>query len=335
MKKPLIILTGPTAAGKTALSVRLAQEIRGEIISADSMQVYRGMDIGTAKVTEAEKGGVPHHLIDVLDPREPFSVCAFRRMAKAAVARIHENGHVPILVGGTGFYIQSVLYDIDFDDNAEETTLRETLQQEFDALGAEQMHRRLRAIDPEAAAAIHPNNRKRVLRAIAFYQLTGKKISQHNREQRRRESPYEFLYYVLTMERQALYRRIELRVDRMMADGLLEEVKALRDRGMHADLTSMQGIGYRQIFDYLDGIATIEEAVERIKRETRHFAKRQLTWFRREPDAIWLCAEDFGNDRGRMLKRMKAESAAMLTRCRWRPGSENMGSVSDHTCAEI
>lgn len=323
MKKPLIILTGPTAAGKTALSVRLAQEIGGEIISADSMQVYRGMDIGTAKVTEAEKGGVQHHLIDVLDPREPFNVCEFRRMAKAAVERVYESGHVPILVGGTGFYIQSVLYDIDFDDNAEETTLRERLQQELNTFGEKYMHEKLRAIDPEAAAAIHPNNRKRVLRAIEFYQLTGKKISQHNQEQRKRESPYEFLYYVLTMERQALYRRIELRVDRMMADGLLDEVKTLRDRGMHADLISMQGIGYRQIFDYLDGIATIEEAVERIKRETRHFAKRQLTWFRREPDAIWLCAEDYGNDRGRMLEKVKAESEAMLARCGWHSDSEN------------
>lgn len=306
-KKPLIILAGPTAVGKTALSVELARSIGGEIVSADSMQVYRGMDIGTAKVTEEERCGVPHHLIDILDPKEAFNVCAFSRLAKEAIRKIHEAGNIPILTGGTGFYIQSVLYHVEFQSEASNAALREQLEKEWEKLGAFAMHEKLSAIDPESAALIHPRNRKRVLRAIEFYETTGQTISEHNREQRRRESPYHFLYYVLTMDREALYRRIELRVDRMVREGLIEEVKALRDRGLCAGDISMQGIGYRQIFDYLDGAATLEEAVERIKLETRHFAKRQLTWFKREPDAKWIYVDSHSRERGRILSRMLSE----------------------------
>ena len=312
MKQPLIIIAGPTAVGKTALSVALAKRIGGEIVSADSMQVYRGMDIGTAKVTKEETCGVPHHLIDVLDPKDPFNVMTFRSMVKDAVRGIASRGNVPVLVGGTGFYIQSVLYDVQFEEDASSEELRKELEQEADVLGAEKMHERLRALDPDAAEAIHPNNIKRVIRALEYCLSTGRKISVHNREQRERTSPYSFLFYVLTMDRAALYQRIDLRVDQMMEQGLLAEVKRLRDEGVTSDMVSMQGLGYRQIFDYLEGIATLDEAVERIKRETRHFAKRQLTWFRREPDARWINVSEFGGDRKKILELMTEECLCLL-----------------------
>ena len=312
MKQPLIIIAGPTAVGKTALSVALAKRIGGEIVSADSMQVYRGMDIGTAKVTKEETCGVPHHLIDVLDPKDPFNVMTFRSMVKDAIRGIASRGSVPVLVGGTGFYIQSVLYDVQFEEDASSEELRKELEQEADVLGAEKMHERLRALDPDAAEAIHPNNIKRVVRALEYCLSTGRKISVHNREQRERTSPYSFLFYVLTMDRAALYQRIDLRVDQMMEQGLLAEVKRLRDEGVTSDMVSMQGLGYRQIFDYLEGIATLEEAVERIKRETRHFAKRQLTWFRREPDARWINVSEYGGDRKKILELMTEECLCLL-----------------------
>ena len=300
MKQPLIIIAGPTAVGKTALSVALAKRIGGEIVSADSMQVYRGMDIGTAKVTKEETCGVPHHLIDVLDPKDPFNVMTFRSMVKDAVRGIASRGNVPVLVGGTGFYIQSVLYDVQFEEDASSEELRKELEQEAAVLGAEKMHERLRALDPDAAEAIHPNNIKRVIRALEYCLSTGRKISVHNREQRERTSPYSFLFYVLTMDRAALYQRIDLRVDQMM------------EQGVTSDMVSMQGLGYRQIFDYLEGIATLDEAVERIKRETRHFAKRQLTWFRREPDARWINVSEFGGDRKKILELMTEECLCLL-----------------------
>ena len=312
MKQPLIIIAGPTAVGKTALSVALAKRIGGEIVSADSMQVYRGMDIGTAKVTEEETCGVPHHLIDVLDPKDPFNVMTFRSMVKDAIRGIASRGSVPVLVGGTGFYIQSVLYDVQFEEDASSEELRKKLEQEAAVLGAEKMHERLRALDPEAAEAIHPNNVKRVIRALEYNLSTGRKISVHNREQRERTSPYRFLFYVLTMDRAALYQRIDLRVDQMMEQGLLAEVKRLRDEGVTSDMVSMQGLGYRQIFDYLEGVATLEEAVDRIKRETRHFAKRQLTWFRREPDARWINVSEYGGDRKKILDMMTEESLCLI-----------------------
>ena len=312
MKQPLIIIAGPTAVGKTALSVALAKRIGGEIVSADSMQVYRGMDIGTAKVTKEETCGVPHHLIDVLDPKDPFNVMTFRSMVKDAIRGIASRGSVPVLVGGTGFYIQSVLYDVQFEEDASSEELRKELEQEADVLGAEKMHERLRALDPDAAEAIHPNNIKRVVRALEYCLSTGLKISVHNREQRERTSPYSFLFYVLTMDRAALYQRIDLRVDQMMEQGLLAEVKRLRDEGVTSDMVSMQGLGYRQIFDYLEGIATLDEAVERIKRETRHFAKRQLTWFRREPDARWINVSEYGGDRKKILELMTEECLCLL-----------------------
>ncbi len=287
-KKPIIILTGPTAVGKTALSIALAKAIDGEIISADSMQVYKQMDIGSAKITKDEMEGVPHHLVDVLDPQEGFDVCRFQSMAKEALAGIYERGRVPIVVGGTGFYIQALLYDIDFTETEEDTAYRRELSELARTKGNHALHEMLKQVDPESAEAIHENNVKRVIRALEFYQETGEKISAHNEQQRLHESPYQFCYFVLTDDRKTLYERIDERVDLMLEQGLVAEVQALKEQGCRADMVSMKGLGYKEILAYLDGQISLEEAVYIIKRDTRHFAKRQLTWFRRERDVIWL-----------------------------------------------
>lgn len=283
-KRPLVILTGPTAVGKTALSIALAKNIGGEIISADSMQVYRRMDIGSAKITSEEMAGVPHHLIDVLEPTEEFNVVVFQKLAKQAVSDIYSRGRIPIVVGGTGFYIQALLYDIDFTENDEDTALRQSLEELAKREGPEALYERLRAVDPESCESIHAHNIKRVIRAIEFYEKTGKKISDHNREQRQNESPYQFAYFVLTDDRERLYQRIDDRVELMMAQGLVEEVRALRESGCQKGMVSMQGLGYKEILSCLEGAISLEEAVYLIKRDTRHFAKRQLTWFRREQE---------------------------------------------------
>ncbi len=288
MKKPLLILTGPTAVGKTALSVKAAKEFDGEIISADSMQVYKGMDIGSAKVTSKEMEGVPHHLIDVLEPWEEFHVVRFKQMAKAAMKGIYERGHLPILTGGTGFYIQALLYDIDFTENDADFSYRKKLEALAKERGASYLHSLLQIRDPQAAEEIHENNIKRTIRALEFYEKTGTPISEHNRAEREKESPYRFAYVVLNRERQELYRKIDRRVDQMLADGLLDEVKKLKAMGFTKDMVSMQGLGYKELLAYLDGETDYEEAVRILKRDTRHFAKRQLTWFKREGQADWL-----------------------------------------------
>lgn len=287
-KKPLIIIAGPTAAGKTKASILLAKKINGEIISADSMQVYRYMDIGSAKVTPIEMQGVPHHLISALEPTEEFNVVRFQTMAKAAMDDIFARDRVPILVGGTGFYIQSILYDIDFTENEADTAYRHELEQLAKEQGNELLYQMLMEADPEAAEELHPNNIKRVIRALEYHRLTGQKISEHNQVQRHKSSPYEAYYFVLTMDRAKLYQRIDLRVDLMLEQGLIEEVKKLKAMGLTQNDVSMQGLGYKEILAFLEGEATLEEAIYTIKRDTRHFAKRQLTWFRREPEAIWI-----------------------------------------------
>lgn len=307
MKKPLIILTGPTAVGKTALSIGLAKALNGEIISADSMQVYRHMDIGSAKVTKEEMAGIPHHLIDVLDPGEEFNVTRFQSMAKEAMEGIYSRGHVPIVTGGTGFYIQALLYDIDFKENDGDGKIRSELERLEEEKGSGYLHQMLAEIDPESAAAIHANNRKRVIRAIEYYRLTGEPISLHNRMEREKESPYRFYYYVLDCERSLLYERIDRRVDIMMGQGLVAEVKKLKDMGCARGMVSMQGLGYKEILDYLDGACTLEEAVYILKRDTRHFAKRQITWFKRERDVRWLRLEDFGGDRIKIMEHIIEE----------------------------
>ena len=297
-KRKLIVLTGPTAVGKTKLSIDLAKAVNGEIISADSMQVYKYMDIGSAKIKPEEMCGIKHYLVDCLEPQDPesFNVTRFQQMAKMAMDEIYAKGKVPILVGGTGFYIQSVVYDIDFTDNDADTGYRIMLEQMAEEKGAEFLHDMLKVVDPKAAEDIHCNNTKRVIRALEFFHKTGSPISAHNEAERQKESPYELYYFVLNDDRAKLYHRIDLRVDLMIQEGLVDEVKALLDMGCTREMVSMQGLGYKEIIDYLQGNITLEEAIYIIKRDTRHFAKRQLTWFRRERDVRWINKSDYSSE---------------------------------------
>ncbi|MBD8932055.1 MAG: tRNA (adenosine(37)-N6)-dimethylallyltransferase MiaA [Ruminococcus sp.] len=304
MKKPLVILTGPTAVGKTKASIGLAKAIGGEIISADSMQVYKQMDIGSAKIKPSEMDGIPHYLVDILEPDEEFHVVLFQQMAKQAIQKIYEKGKIPILVGGTGFYIQAVLYDIDFSENEKDTSYREELEKLAQTKGAEYLHDLLREVDEKSAQDIHANNVKRVIRALEYFHQTGEKISEHNEEQRKKVSPYNFSYFVLNDERAHLYEKINLRVDQMINEGLVREVQSLKEKGYTRDMVSMQGLGYKEMLDYLDNKCSLEEAVEIIKRDTRHFAKRQITWFKRESDVTWIDKKEYDYNEERILKAM-------------------------------
>ena len=295
--KPLIILTGPTAVGKTELSISLAKAIGGEIISADSMQVYKYMNIGTAKIRQEEMDGVPHHLIDILEPDVAFNVAMLKELAKKAADEIYERGHIPIVVGGTGFYIQALLYDIDFSEEDSDQHIRSELEQLAAQKGSEYLHDLLREVDPESADQIHHHNVKRVIRALEYYRMHGEKISIHNERERQKQSPYQFLYFVLTHDRQVLYERIERRIDKMIQEGLVEEVDNLLKMGYNRNLVSMQGLGYKEIVPYLMGECTLDEAVYVLKRDTRQLAKRQLTWFRRERDVRWLDKTQFASEK--------------------------------------
>lgn len=296
MKKPLIILTGPTAVGKTNLSIGLAKRIGGEIISADSMQVYRYMDIGTAKIKAVEMESVPHHLIDILDPAEEFNVVQFKKRALKAMAGIYSRGKIPIIVGGTGFYIQALLYDIQFEDSNTDKKYRESLEKIAREQGNEVLHQRLCEVDPVSGEKIHPNNTKRVIRALEFYHETGMPISHHNEMESQRKSPYQFLYFVLNTDRQILYQRINQRVDQMVAAGLVEEVQRLVQMGYSSELVSMQGLGYKEIIPFLKNQYSLETAIDLLKKETRHFAKRQITWFKREKEVIWIEKENYQDE---------------------------------------
>ena len=309
-KRPLVVITGPTAAGKTALSLALASRIGGEIISADSIAVYRHMDIGSAKIRPEETRGIPHHLIDVLEPEEDFHVVLFQQLAKEAMKGIYARGHIPVVVGGTGFYIQALTRDIDFTRAENMESLREDLEAFAREHGAHALHERLRQVDPQSAAAIHENNVKRVIRALEFYEQNRSPISIHNQAQRQQKSPYNLACFVLTAPRPVLYERIDRRVDRMIGEGLIEEVRMLKARGCHKGMVSMQGLGYKEILSYLDGEIGLEEAVRILKRDTRHFAKRQLTWFRREEDVIWVDKSMFDYDEERILEWMLHTLAA-------------------------
>lgn len=288
MKKPMVIIAGPTAVGKTSLSIKLAKKINGSIISADSMQVYRYMDIGSAKVRKEEMQGIRHYLIDELMPQEEFHIYRFQQMANAALEEIYAEGKIPIIAGGTGFYIQALLYQIDFTSEDGDQQFRRKMEQLAEKEGNHALHERLKEIDPVSYDMIHENNRKRVIRALEYYHLNHSPISLHNEQERKKVSPFDFAYFVLTDDRQYLYGRIDLRVDLMMKEGLLDEVKRLSEMGYTKDMVAMQGLGYKQLLAFLDGECSLEEAVYIIKRETRHFAKRQLTWFRRERDCIWI-----------------------------------------------
>lgn len=300
MQKPLVILTGPTAVGKTSLSIRLAKRINAEIISADSMQVYKHMDIGTAKVTPEEMQGVRHYLIDCLNPDEEFNVTIFQQEALKAMEEIRAKGKLPMIVGGTGFYIQSVLYDIDFAREDGNKEYREELYEFARVNGYHALHERLREVDPESALKIEEQNVKRTARALEFFHETGRKISEHNAQEHAKTSPYNFAYFVLNDDRARLYERINARVDLMMEQGLEAEVEALLETGIDRKTTSMQAIGYREIADALDGKCTMDEAREKIKLNTRHFAKRQLTWFRREPEVEMINLPDYLYDQQRV-----------------------------------
>lgn len=300
----LVILTGPTAVGKTDLSIQLAKKINGEIISADSIQVYKGMDIGSAKITKEETDGIPHHLIDILEPKEEFNVHIFKKLATKAINDISSRGKIPIIVGGTGFYIQAVLYDINFDDTETDYEYREYLEQLAKDKGNAFLHDMLKEVDYESATAIHCNNLKRVIRALEYYKQTGKKISEHNEKERENKSPYNFAYFVLNDKRDKLYNRINQRVDIMFDNGLLKEMETLIAKGYTRDLVSMQGIGYKELFNYFDGKTSLDETKELIKKNTRHFAKRQLTWFRREKDVTMLNIDEFNYDRLKVLNEM-------------------------------
>lgn len=307
MKKPMVIIAGPTAVGKTALSVELAKSIKGAVISADSMQVYKYMDIGSAKVTREEMQGIPHYLVDVLMPEEEFNIYRFQQMANEALEKIYSNGQIPILAGGTGFYIQALLYQIDFTQETGDREYRMQLAHFAELHGNHMLHELLREIDPLSYESIHENNRKRVIRALEYYHQNGQPISEHNEKERQKQSPFHFAYFVLTDERSRIYEQIDRRVERMMEQGLLEEVKRLRDMGYTEDMVSMQGLGYKELLHYLNGGYSLEEAVYTIKRETRHFAKRQLTWFRRERDCIWLDKSRYGRESARILEKIKQE----------------------------
>lgn len=294
--KPLIILTGPTAVGKTALSIGLAKAVDGEIISADSMQVYRKMNIGTAKIEPSEMQGVRHHLIDILDPGEEFNVVLFKRYALEAMEDIYSRGKIPVIVGGTGFYIQALLYDIDFEDNDNDMSYREELQRLAAEKGNSHIHDMLSKVDPESAKKIHENNVKRVIRALEFYRKTGMKISEHNETEAQKESPYNFEYFVLNDDRSKLYDRIDRRIDIMLEQGLEAEVRQLVSEGYSRELVSMQGLGYKEIIDYIQGRCSFDEAVYTLKRDTRHFAKRQITWFKREKQVTWVNKNEYDSE---------------------------------------
>ena len=299
--KNLVIITGPTAVGKTDISIKLAKEIDGEIISADSIQVYKGLDVGSAKITEEEMDGVKHYLIDVLDPTEDFDIYTFKKMAEEAIDEIYAKGKTPIIVGGTGFYIQSVLYDIDFEETHVDMQYRKELEELVGLYGNDYIHKMLEEVDPEYAAGIHPNNVKRVIRALEFYHENNIPLSEHNSEQKMNKSPYNFAYYVLNDDREVLYDRINKRVDKMFDNGLVDEVKGL---GLDESSQSMQGIGYKEVLEYLNGNISEDECKELIKKNTRHFAKRQLTWFRHEKVVQMIDYRDFDRDIDKVLEYM-------------------------------
>lgn len=286
MTYPLLVIVGPTAVGKTALSLKIAKQLGGEIVSGDSMQVYRGMDIGTAKVSRTERQEVPHHLIDIVDPDHPFSVAEFQERATEAIRDIASRQKLPILIGGTGLYIQAVTHAYRFSNADADPNVRARWREYVERHGNEALHEALRQVDPESAERLHPNDVRRIIRALEIVERTGKTMTEYHREQER-TSPYDSLWIGLTMERDVLYARINERVDQMIQQGLIEEVNKLRQKGYTLDLVSMQGLGYKEIMMVLEGEWSVEEAVDTIKQRTRRFAKRQFSWFRRIEEIHW------------------------------------------------
>lgn len=295
--KDLFILAGPTAVGKTEISINIAQELRGEIISTDSMQIYKKMDIGSAKIGKDEMKGINHHLIDFLDPSEEFSVAAFSEKAKMEIEGIYERGNLPMLVGGTGLYINSLIYNYSFAGTDRDEAYREYLSNLAEEKGKEFIYQLLRKVDPLSYEKIPSNNLKRVIRALEVYKVSGKPFSSFSQNEDVYNIPYNIFYYVLNMNREELYSRINKRVDIMMKKGLVEEVITLQKEGYTCDMQSMKGIGYKEILYYLNGEISLEKAVDMIKQFSRNYAKRQLTWFRKDPRVVWVDKDEFRDDR--------------------------------------
>ncbi|MCM3113872.1 tRNA (adenosine(37)-N6)-dimethylallyltransferase MiaA [Neobacillus sp. MER 74] len=293
LKQKLLVIIGPTAVGKTKLSIEMAKRYNGEIISGDSMQIYRGMDIGTAKIKPEEMEGIPHHLIDIKEPTENFSVAEFQHLVRAKIDEIVQKGKLPIIAGGTGLYIQSVIYDYQFSDVPGDETYRLMLEERVKEIGNEALYKELMEVDPESASQIHPNNIRRVIRALEIFHLTGKTMQEFQSTQQP-DLLYDTAIIGLTMEREKLYERINYRVDIMVEEGLIEEVKRLYQQGLR-DCQSIQAIGYKEIFTYFDGKMSLEEAIANLKQNSRRYAKRQLTWFRNKMDVVWFDMTDVEN----------------------------------------
>lgn len=297
MKQNLLIIAGPTAVGKTAISVKLAKKLQGEIISADSMQIYKHMDIGSAKISKNEMEGIPHYMIDIVEPWENFSAAEFKTLAEEYISQIASKNKVPILAGGTGLYINSIICNYSFTEANKDDEYRSYLENLSSDRGKEYLYKMLQEIDPITATDLHPNNLKRVIRALEVYKLTGKPFSQYKVDDSQRfDIPYNIYYYVLNMDRAVLYDRINKRVDIMLDSGLIDEVKKLADMGCTVDMQAMKGIGYKEILYYLQGRLTLNEAIDIIKQGSRNYAKRQLTWFRKDPRAKWINKEDFSSE---------------------------------------
>lgn len=311
MKKKLILIAGPTASGKTKSSVLLAKQIGGEIISCDSMQVYRRMDIGTAKVRPEEMEGIPHYMIDVLEPTEGCNISWFKEQVTRHIEEISIRGKVPILVGGTGFYLNAILFDTQFEETDTDLSYRQSLEKEVRINGSDSLHKRLQEVDPVSAEAIHANNVKRVIRALEYFHQTGVPISKHNEKERKKRealtSPYDYTFFALDMDREVLYNRINRRIDRMMDEGLLEEVKVLYDEGFSEDLTSIKAIGYKEFYPYFRGELTLDACIDKLKQNTRHYAKRQLTWLRHQAKPIFIPVDQYDFDAQKIVDVMKSK----------------------------
>lgn len=310
MKPTVIVIGGPTASGKSNLAVELAKRIDGEIISADSMQIYKDMNIGTAKVTEQEKQGIKHYMLDIISPEERYNVSTYKKEAEKKIEEILAKGKVPIIVGGTGLYIDTLVYGIEFQGEEVDEEYRRVLNEIAEKEGLEKLYQKAVKIDPEAMRKISPNDRKRIIRVLEIYHKTGKTKTEQEKESRKNEVKYNYKVFAITMDREKLYKRIENRVDQMIEEGLIEEVKALKKKYSKFP-TAMQGLGYKEVVEYLENRISFEDMIENLKKETRRYAKRQLTWFRKNKEIIWLNGE---NDINSNLERIIEQQGVRRTR---------------------
>lgn len=295
LKDNLLIIVGPTSIGKSTIAVELAKLLNGEVISADSMQIYKHMDIGTAKVTTTEMDGIPHHMVGVVDPDEEFTVSDYKHLVKEHIRRINLEGKLPIVVGGTGLYINSLIYDLNFAEIPPNESLRSSYEEQIEEFGNEYLHNKLALIDPESSEKISVNDKKRIMRALEIYDSTGKTMTEHNKNFRKMNNDYNLSYVALNMDRAKLYDKINNRVDAMVKKGLVQEVNKILDMGYSEELISLQAIGYKEIISHIKDEISLEEAIELVKKKSRNYAKRQLTWFRRDDRIKWIDIEDYQN----------------------------------------